>query len=438
MPDYTFSDLSSGSQNAANGETLTAEQAQDNPVGITEKYIYIIRNYINSKVYIGQAVDPQKRFDGHIHNSMARSERSAIDSAIKKYGAENFYYEILEEKTADYNESEKYWIRFFNSISPNGYNILAGGEDPPVRRGIENNRSKFSKADIPQIHRLLRNPAVTIMDIASAYGVSPNTIKNVNNGRTHRMDKIQYPIRDFRCSGEHGNMLSSNTINAIICDLLFTDLSMRKIALKYRANDTQVKEINDGSVAAYKRGWMIYPLRESSRVSKEKASKIQKQLLEGILSKQQIAHQNGVSYSVVSNINSGRCFLNENLVYPLKKHEGRYDYEESLWENVRSMLKDGASAKAIAAKLHLPNTSMVHDINTGKTHRSDQYAYPIQPYQPKISDELIRELAKDVKYTRKTLAQIAKEYGVHKSTVLNVKNGKYQRYRVPGYTYPLR
>lgn len=44
MPFHTFSDSSSGSQNiVANGGNLTA-QVQDNPVEITEKYNYPIRN----------------------------------------------------------------------------------------------------------------------------------------------------------------------------------------------------------------------------------------------------------------------------------------------------------------------------------------------------------------------------------------------------------
>lgn len=47
---------------------------------------------------------------------------SLINSAIKKYGKENFSFEILEY-AENYNEREKFWIKYYNSKVPNGYNI---------------------------------------------------------------------------------------------------------------------------------------------------------------------------------------------------------------------------------------------------------------------------------------------------------------------------
>ena len=438
MPIYTLSDSSSGSQDAANGETLTAETAQDNPVGITEKYIYIIRNYINDKVYIGQAIDPESRFRGHISDAKRKAETSAIDGAINKYGAENFYYEILEEKTPDYNEREKYWISFYNSVAPNGYNIMRGGEDPPVRKGFANNMCKFTPEDIEDIKRLLLNPSVTLNDIARSYGVAYHTISSINKGKTYKDESIDYPIRKFQCSGESGNMLSSNTVNAVIYDLANTDDSMRQIAIRYHINDIQVASINDGSVIAYRRDWLEYPIRESPRLSKETVKKIQDELIAGVKSKNQIATECGVKYSDVSDINSGRRWFDENLVYPLKKHEGRYDYGEDLWEEVRARLKAREDPKKIASDLHLPNVSMVHDINKGKTHVSENYTYPIRTFENKYSDELILEITNKIAHTNISLSDIAKEYGMHKSTVLQLKNGAAKKYRIDGFTYPLR
>ena len=55
-----------------------------------------------------------------------------IDKAIQKYGAHNFWYEILESQIEDYNEKEVYWIKKYNSVKPNGYNIQTGGEEPVI------------------------------------------------------------------------------------------------------------------------------------------------------------------------------------------------------------------------------------------------------------------------------------------------------------------
>lgn len=423
----------------ANGETLTAANAaQDNPVGIIEKYIYIIRNYINDKVYIGQAIDPEDRFKGHIIESRLNRNNSAIDGAIAKYGAENFYYEILEDKTPDYNERERYWIAFYKSKCPNGYNILDGGEDPPIRYGTQNNKCKLSEEDVDNIRRLLLNPSVTMREIAIAYGVSYKSIKNINIGETHHDESIIYPIRQFQLSGEIDKMLSQQIVSAIIFDIINTNLSFRRIAAKYKANENQVKNINEGVSPAYHKDWLVYPLRESTRITKKQVDQIKQQLMDGTMSKNQIASKNGVKYAIVTAINSGRHYFDENLVYPLKKHEGRLDLGDNVFEDIRKRLKRGDNPKTIASQLHLPNVSIVYDINAGKTHRSNDYQYPIRVFEPAVTDETVRKIAERIFSSTNTFATIAKEFGVNKSTVQQVNVGKYARYKLPNYNYPIR
>ena len=94
-----------------------------NLVGIIKKDIYIIKNDINNKVYIGQSLNSENRFKSHCKPN---KDNSLIDKAIQKYGKEHFYYEILESQIENYNEREKYWIEYYNSKKTNGYNILNG------------------------------------------------------------------------------------------------------------------------------------------------------------------------------------------------------------------------------------------------------------------------------------------------------------------------
>ena len=436
MPLYIFSASSAGSPIAANGGSLNVE-THDNPVEIT-KYIYIIRNFINDKVYIGQAINPDQRFKGHIQAKDRKQYSSAIDGAIKKYGVENFYYEVIEGPITNFNEREIYWIKFFNSLIPNGYNILEGGQCPPIRKGFSNNKSKFTQKDIEEIRLLLLNPRITLQEIANAFEVSYRTIKNLNTGKTYHDESIDYPIRKFQCSGETSNILSVDMVDAIIEDLTTSNLSLHKIAKKYCVNFSQVDSINKGNKVAYHKENIKYPIRESTKLTKEQVNDIKEDLMLGILSKNQVASKHNVEYGVVSNINSGRSYFDENLVYPLKKHEGRYDWSEDVFEQIRSMLKQGVSPKKIAKELHLPNLSMVHDINIGKSHRSHNYSYPICPYKNKYSDELVKEVLDEICYTNKSLAKIAKEHNMHKTTIIMLKNGSWKRYRLPGYTYPLR
>lgn len=90
--------------------------------------IYIIKNKLNNKVYIGQAVDINARFYDH-KKGYGISHNSAIDIAIQKYGENNFLFEILKKCSKDeLNYWEAYYAEQYNSYTPNGYNIATCGE----------------------------------------------------------------------------------------------------------------------------------------------------------------------------------------------------------------------------------------------------------------------------------------------------------------------
>ena len=92
--------------------------------------IYKITNTVNGKVYIGQAQDIEERWKQH--NREFLKEDSVIYLAMRKYGIENFSFEVLEEcKKEELNEKEIYYIEKFNSYihaeNSNGYNMTIGG-----------------------------------------------------------------------------------------------------------------------------------------------------------------------------------------------------------------------------------------------------------------------------------------------------------------------
>lgn len=100
-------------------------------------FIYKITNLINGKIYVGQTkLDINLRFRQHFKPS---SGCTILVSAIKKYGKENFSVELLEEiEKVDLNSKEKYWINKLNSLTPNGYNIVEGGNKGPTKYGKDN------------------------------------------------------------------------------------------------------------------------------------------------------------------------------------------------------------------------------------------------------------------------------------------------------------
>jgi group I intron endonuclease len=94
-------------------------------------YIYKITNQISKKCYIGETLktNPYLRWNEHKRKIEQGIGCPALQDAVKKYGIENFTFEILiicfDE---DRYKFEIEYIKKYNSIAPNGYNLTKGGE----------------------------------------------------------------------------------------------------------------------------------------------------------------------------------------------------------------------------------------------------------------------------------------------------------------------
>lgn len=93
-------------------------------------YIYKITNKINGKSYVGKTTGAvQTRWEEHLRES--KRERCAnrpLYKAIRRYSADGFTVETLEEVDLDnLSERETYWIEYFNTYS-DGYNATTGGD----------------------------------------------------------------------------------------------------------------------------------------------------------------------------------------------------------------------------------------------------------------------------------------------------------------------
>jgi group I intron endonuclease len=93
--------------------------------------IYKCTNKINGKAYIGQTIKAlEERIKGHSYETV-RGVRRPFYNALRKYGFENFTWEILDESTEIreiLNSLERFYIKKFNTLVPNGYNLAPGGE----------------------------------------------------------------------------------------------------------------------------------------------------------------------------------------------------------------------------------------------------------------------------------------------------------------------
>lgn len=93
-------------------------------------FIYKITNMKSRKCYIGETkeANPETRWRRHIQTIAKGTGCPALQDAVQKYGIENFKFEVLiicfDEARF---ELEKQYIKKYNSMVPNGYNILEGG-----------------------------------------------------------------------------------------------------------------------------------------------------------------------------------------------------------------------------------------------------------------------------------------------------------------------
>lgn len=90
--------------------------------------IYIITNDINNKVYIGETTSTiANRYSQHLSCANDVENKKPLYEDMRKYGVEHFKIEKLADVDCWYSSSiagiENQFIRFLNSITPNGYNI---------------------------------------------------------------------------------------------------------------------------------------------------------------------------------------------------------------------------------------------------------------------------------------------------------------------------
>lgn len=179
--------------------------------------IYKITNNLNNKCYIGQSVHIERRFSEHCFPS----KKSQISLAIQKYGKENFSFEIIEEcSIEELNKREQFWIKHYNSLSPNGYNIT---EDTS---STHTNYRFFDKKTIDDIIADLKDNKLSLKEISEKYQINISNVSRINAGITHKKENLEYPIRKRKTNNKNekkycldcGKEISATAIRCNSCN----------------------------------------------------------------------------------------------------------------------------------------------------------------------------------------------------------------------------
>lgn len=150
--------------------------------------IYKITNKLNGQAYVGQSVYIKRRWTNHKSEALNKNSKrynSAICRAIRKYGIENFDFEILEEcNQNELNIKEIYWISYYNTYH-NGYNETLGGDT-----GL-----KAPNGKILGIFYDLETTKLSHSEIAKKWNISIEMVDGINTGRHWKQKDKSYPIR---------------------------------------------------------------------------------------------------------------------------------------------------------------------------------------------------------------------------------------------------
>jgi group I intron endonuclease len=89
-------------------------------------YIYYIKNLIDNKYYIGQTINELN--ERWRHHKKKSSNCRYLNNAFKKYGFNNFEFKLICICFDDnLDKFEIDYIKYYNSLAPDGYNLKQGG-----------------------------------------------------------------------------------------------------------------------------------------------------------------------------------------------------------------------------------------------------------------------------------------------------------------------
>lgn len=143
-------------------------------------YLYRITDTINHKVYIGQAVNPRRRWSDHKWNARQEKPIQYIHRAMAKYGIENFTFEVIatcrDLDSANVVE-DLLIIQYDSRNKERGYNLNAGGFN-----------GEHSEETIEKIRQ------ATLQQIATKGHPAQGRIVSEEEKELHRKARLENPI----------------------------------------------------------------------------------------------------------------------------------------------------------------------------------------------------------------------------------------------------
>lgn len=225
-----------------------------------------------------------------------------------------------------------------------------------------------------------------------------------------------------------------------IKDLLMnTKISEKDIGLQFNVTQEIISNINCGKTY-YHNDWN-YPLRSNEERLKI-INNIKQELKNSLLPLQKIAEKYQVSKALVNSINQGKNYADSNIEYPIRKGvKGYLDNEQILCEIKELLISSNKTTEEIAQMYGVQRTA-IEQINNGKTYYHENWDYPLRKQavnKNAFTEEQLKTIEDLLINTDLSFRQIAKQMGIAThGPISNINQGKTKRYINPNLTYPLR
>ena len=186
--------------------------------------IYKIENLLNHKIYIGKALNINKRFGDHrrlIWNKDLPSYNYPLYRALRKYGIDNFQFSIVEEcEPDDLIEKEIYWIQYYEAFGPKGYNQTPGGDGSPKvldSQLIEQYNLGKTIEEISNYFNISKNTTIQILHRNNLAYMSQEEKNKLQNPKTVEQYSLDGNfIQEFYSAGEASRQLHYNNSSEIL------------------------------------------------------------------------------------------------------------------------------------------------------------------------------------------------------------------------------
>lgn len=327
--------------------------------------IYVCINLFDGKRYIGKTLQSfTKRQANHIYDAMESDSQLFFHRALRKFGADNFVWSILESHVPEsiIDEREQFYIKKYKTNNPhNGYNMTAGGNS--------SYNSVLSREDVAQIKHLLKTTDTLMGDIAKLYGIDRCSISDINCGETHYSVDEEYPLRVTKWSRD----LTKKQVFEIY-DLLRLGKSYTTIAKMYGVSVTNISNISLGKIHRYLDD-TDYPLNKKAYVQLDRRTiaSIVDMLKNTSLNDKEIADSLGISRKRVNNINLGTHNLDKLRelgieVFPIRIPKSKTDDYKNTISNIIIDIVSTKDSLVSIAKKHNVSCHTVGNINRGISH----------------------------------------------------------------------